>query len=583
METNSNDLNLKTSSSEDEFDLGSLVQFIIRNKKVICIFPLLSLFLGILYSLTIKKTWEGQFRIVLESKNDLPLLTNNRVITAMKSLPMPKSVSIRTEVSILNSPSVLMPIYEFATSDKQDILSNDKFDEWKKNLSINKERNTTVVSVFYRDKNKEKVIPVLEKLSTSYQEYSGRRIKREQILTSNYLKDQISLFKEKSSDSLRELQEFGVEQDIFLDGFKNNNLGSNLSQKNISENMTKNNLVTTGNFLQKNINIERNRVEAANEIRLINVQLKKIAEINDPEKLQYIGSTIPALREGGLPQKLEEIEGKLVELRSKYTDEDRSITQVLEKRKILIDLLKNRSINYLKAAKIEAEARLEASRRPKGVLLKYKELIRVAERDEETLVNLENELRANELKAAIKNDPWEIITKPTMKSYPVSPRKTRIGFLFFSLGLVFSIIYSFYKEKKSDIIFDLHQLEKLLSLNFMKEIKIDSNLLKSDKFLFLKEYINKQQGDIINLIMLKDLDSKNVENLRNFLIKTNKDKKQIKIISSPEEFQKLSESNINILVAPSKNVTYEEINTIKKYMKLFDFNLLGLFAINDDN
>ena len=230
-----------------------------------------------------------------------------------------------------------------------------------------------------------------------------------------------------------------------------------------------------------------------------------------------------------------------------------------------------------------AESRLEASDRPKGVLLKYKELIRVAERDEETLVNLENELRANELKAAIKNDPWEIITKPTMKSYPVSPRKTRIGFLFFSLGLVFSIIYSFYKEKKSDIIFDLHQLEKLLSLNFMKEIKIDSNLLKSDKFLFLKEYINKQQGDIINLIMLKDLDSKNVESLRNFLIKTNKDKKQIKIISSPEEFQKLGESNINILVTSSKNVTYEQINTIKKYTKLFDFNLLGLFAINDDN
>ena len=306
-------------------------------------------------------------------------------------------------------------------------------------------------------------------------------------------------------------------------------------------------------------------------------------EINDPEKLQYIGSTITALREEGLPQKLEEIEGELVELRSKYTDEDRSITQVLEKRKILIDLLKNRTINYLKSSKIEAESRLEASNRPKGVLLKYKELIRVAERDEETLVNLENELRANELKGAIKNDPWEIITKPTMNSYPVSPRKTRIGFLFFALGLVFSIIYSFYKEKKSDIIFDLNKLEKLLSLNFMKEIKIDSNLLKSDKFLFLKEYINKQQGDIINLIMLKDLDSKNVESLRNFLIKKNKDKKQIKIISSPEEFQKLGESNINILVTPSKNVTNEQINTIKKYTKLFDFNLLGLFAINDDN
>ena len=195
METKSNDLNLKTSSVEEEFDIGSLVQFFIRNKKVICIFSFLSLFFGIFYSLTIKKTWEGQFRIVLENKNNLPTLTNNRAIRALVNTPTPAVLSLRTEVSILNSPSVLMPIYEFATSDKLDILSSNKFNEWKENLTIDKERNTSVLSVIYRDTNKEKVIPVLEKLSNSYQEYSGRRKKREQILTSNYLKDQISLFK----------------------------------------------------------------------------------------------------------------------------------------------------------------------------------------------------------------------------------------------------------------------------------------------------------------------------------------------------------------------------------------------------
>ena len=61
METKSNDLNLKTSSVEEEFDIGSLVQFFIRNKKVICIFPLLSLLLGIFYSLTIKRLGKGNF------------------------------------------------------------------------------------------------------------------------------------------------------------------------------------------------------------------------------------------------------------------------------------------------------------------------------------------------------------------------------------------------------------------------------------------------------------------------------------------------------------------------------------------
>ena len=43
--------------------------------------------------------------------------------------------------------------------------------------------------------------------------------------------------------------------------------------------------------------------------------------------------------------------------------------------------------------------------RPKGVLLKYKELVRDAARDESTLISLENELRFIELEAAKSEDP----------------------------------------------------------------------------------------------------------------------------------------------------------------------------------
>ena len=45
---------------------------------------------------------------------------------------------------------------------------------------------------------------------------------------------------------------------------------------------------------------------------------------------------------------------------------------MLEKKKLLIDFLKERSIGFLKAQKVEAEARMEAAMRPKGVLLNYK-------------------------------------------------------------------------------------------------------------------------------------------------------------------------------------------------------------------
>ena len=145
--------------------------------------------------------------------------------------------------------------------------------------------------------------------------------------------------------------------------------------------------------------------------------------------MQYFGSSIPALRKEGLPQKLKNIEEQLVVLKSQYTENDSSIIRLLEQRSLAVELLKSRAIKYLKVAKLEAEATMEAAMRPKGVLLKYKELIREAARDEATLISLENELRLLQLQQAKISDPWQLITKPTLIKNPVAPSKRSIALL----------------------------------------------------------------------------------------------------------------------------------------------------------
>ena len=62
---------------------------------------------------------------------------------------------------------------------------------------------------------------------------------------------------------------------------------------------------------------------------------------------------------------------------------------------------------------------MEAALRPKGVLLKYKELVRTSSRDEQTLLDLENELRSTEISKARRQYPWELITQPTLLKKPV--------------------------------------------------------------------------------------------------------------------------------------------------------------------
>ena len=156
--------------------------------------------------------------------------------------------------------------------------------------------------------------------------------------------------------------------------------------------------------------------------------------MNDSEELQYIGSTIPALVNEGLPKALSDIEEELLEAKSNYTDKDITIENLIKKRNLAIDLLKNRTIKYLEVEKLNAEATMKASMRPKGILLKYKELIREAARDEKTLIELEDKFNLFKLDIASQEDPWELITKPTLLEYRVSPNRRKIALLSLIMG-----------------------------------------------------------------------------------------------------------------------------------------------------
>ena len=109
------------------------------------------------------------------------------------------------------------------------------------------------------------------------------------------------------------------------------------------------------------------------------------------------------------------IEQKLVlKKRSiKYLEAEK--VSLLSKRQPLINLLKERAIKYLKASRIEAEAVMKAAKRPKGVILQYKELVREAGRDEKTLINLENQLSLLKLEKA-KNQAQNMIKASLLRS-----------------------------------------------------------------------------------------------------------------------------------------------------------------------
>ena len=97
-------------SNNDEIDMYLILKFFLRNKFFISYFSIFFFISSAFYSLTLKRVWEGQFQIVLnsenKSKNINPALTN--------FLNIDQDNDLKTQVGILKSPSILMPVYDIA-------------------------------------------------------------------------------------------------------------------------------------------------------------------------------------------------------------------------------------------------------------------------------------------------------------------------------------------------------------------------------------------------------------------------------------------------------------------------------------
>jgi len=437
-----------TPAAEDEIDLRQLAAALQRHWRLIAKVAGGALLLSTLYALFAPRVWEGEFQIVLASKESpsggaQALLQAN---PGLASLIGDKGGEdqLKTEVEILESPSVLKPVFDVVRSSKQRAGHNVdglRFSDWVESVKVELEKGTSVLTVTYTDTDKALITTVINRISKEYQAYSGRDRERGISQAIRYLDQQISRYRSESVASLRRAQQFAIEQD--LTALKGDDKADT--------------------EVVNSLNIEAIRVQAANEIRNINEQLKQLRALsNDPEALMYMGSTIPELAAKGLPQTLDQIDTQLANLQAKFTNREDSIRQLKQRRAVLIATLRRQTYGYLLAKRTAAQARLAAAERPKGVLIRYRELLRDAARDEATLTRLETERQALALEQARKQEPWELISKPTLLDRPVAPKKGRTMALGLLAGLIAGCGAALAVDRRSGRVFSEDELQQLL-------------------------------------------------------------------------------------------------------------------------
>ena len=558
----------------DEIDIRFFINFLLRNKKIISFTSIIFFLLSIFLSLVVKKVWVGQFEIVLDNeKKDLGLGSLGGVVGVKNDK------NIKTEVGILESPSILMPIFEYVKLEKlkkNPNLKTKNFDAWKKNnLNVKLKKNTSILKISYSDNNKKIIIPVLEKMSFAYQNYSNKNEIRNNQLTKIFLTSQIEKYKEKSSKSFKDAQEFSIDQDLDSLGLFFNQLPNN-------NDISTNNLNNENIDIIENIAIEKARVKAANRLREIDSQIKKIENLDDDaDQIQYIGSNIPAFVQEGLLNLLKEVDEKLMDNRLKYSERDPSIKILLDKREELIKLIRKKTIAYFKADRLSTESVLESVMRPKQVLINYKELLREAKRDEATLVSLENQLRLLEVDAAKLQDPWQLITNPTLLESHKYPSKIRFGFVGILIGLIFGILFSIFKEKKSDLVYDKKILENYLEIPVIENINIFETKNIANKIIYLKNYILFEKSKNISFIPIGKVKKTSLELIRDLIVNAKtKTKNEVSFLIE----EKLSDSSLStnkFLFANLSNLKFSDISDLRNYIKLLDLKIKGIILLGE--
>lgn len=553
-------MNNTSQTNNDDINFSAIFSSIKRRKKSFLIIAFSLTILSGIYAFKKKSTWEGTFQIVLRQNQQISsmssLLNTSSPISLLRDPSSQKKLN--TEILILQSPSVLKPIYDYVKSEYNQLgfdTSSFKFREWKKNLLVKVEKKSNVLSIYYRDNQKKLVIPVLNQISEKYQEYSGRDRLKSLKKTQEYLNTQIYNYKDKTKESSRQLQAFSKLHNIGI-------LPIEVIEDEREDGKSRKKSSVRNELM---LDLESKFIGAKNEVELTDQKLAQLANIDKNASLNEKIAIFSKLdnsygQNGEIKDQISKINEELVRYETGFNNEYPKIKNLELLKKETFKLLQEAVIGSLKGKRKEAIAIQNASKRSEKVIAKYKELYRQAKLDLQTLSNLEIERNINALSLAKKNDPWQLISNPLLFDKPVLPNKPRIILTGILFGIIFGTLFAKYKDKKSGLIYEKNDLDNFLNYKKLFDFSnIEEDKLDSIVEIFIEKYIIKEN---LVVLTLGDFSSKVSSNILE-LIKENKKKIQIfDDLKDIEDFSKV------LILISLNNLSKKELIYLQKFFIL---------------
>ena len=570
-EASNNRIGMDAQLNGEDINFPRVFQRLNRNKRLVAISALSGLILfGSYKRFLAERIYEGEFQIVIEQKVKQSKMSgfSPNFVTFLPQEAAKAPTKIITQKEILRSPSVLLGVFEFVQKEKGKKLY---YKSWlAQSINVTILKGTSILQLKYLDPDKDLVLEVLDRISSAYQEYSGKERKRNIELGIKYFDDQIAAVNTKNNQSIRKVQEYATRHDLAIsrDVF----IPNAPTRRTLEPQMP--------NAIR--LDIEAVRVANSNRIRLINEQINRVESFpEDSEKIVYFAQSINTSTNNIniFPEIVvfNENDTKLSTLRTTYQEADKNIQDLLQERVLLIKSLNKRVKLYLQTQKIDAEILLESAKRPEGVLLKYRELLLKSQRETATLNVLENQYRQLLLDKARIQDPWELITKPSLILIDYGTKIINSALLGLFIGLIGGAGIAIAYEKLKGIIFSSDELSELTDWPLLAELLINQKESAEEIFSLLNSGTFAKIEGSVAVVPVGEIDNGTITKFDQYLNKS-PNGTQFKLINELAEVTKYS----NIILLAALGVTKKkEIFDAKTKLLIQDKPILGLIAINE--
>ncbi len=500
----------------EDISFKEILNLIKRNQFFILKIFLFLLGATTIYSYTIPKTYEGEFRIVLDTTDEETLLPDiGAIATAKEALDSiglggpAAPESLATEVTILESPSVLKPIFLYAKNEytKSGIdVEKLTYKKWLENqVFIELLAGTSVLEIKYQDEKKDLIIPVLNRISEAYKKYSNRD-KIASIKSSiQYTENQVDNYRIKTNLLNRKLDSFRIKYGIVMPIFS---------------------------------------LDEAEPLPPEANPLTRLAILN--REIEYLSKI--------------------------YTSNSPTIKRLRLEKEAVLNYIEKFGAGVIGIPNPNDEENLTSQE----ILLNYKELERKTYRSNFILEYLENSLLNLKLLEAKSETPWELILPPTVLEFPVAPSKRKIVLIGFIVSLLVSISIAIAKEKIKGTVFDKEELKKISPYLIIGHLSYFKNENNQKRILSMVNLLNQKDNLNITFFTVGDIPNEQINlllnNLKNYMPKTN--------FTLSENITSINKNNLKVILVNlgelSKDKFYESI----KEIEILGLDIFGLIIFD---